>query len=399
MSAPVAARPSTALTKPPIFYTMDENRLALIRHKVSSGRNAVMPTDPELAAFLELLDKYDLDVMADEAWLSKTVGKNGGEPKLLVMVGRNGLRKIARRQNLALAGDVVHEKDTFKVKWHRDPETRRRELLIEHSYDGASEAARGAILGAWAEVYRESDGAQMGYFFAPIHEYRPTNENVLKFSPWGHQESIMNLTAAERSALRQATPLGGLLAEGEDALIEDGDPRLNETDVIKELVMDLDVSVGLKSELFDAIVALNEVSPNAWGVGRAQMTLPGRDEESLRREVEDIRRQTRAAQERAARQRPVAEVAAPDPEPIVDADVVEDGTPEEQDTPQLPEEPVHAEEAPPEDLRLEEDVRAADAGPKPEPYPCPNCGRDWNTDHTAEDQKRCLAEFNDEDDR
>lgn len=442
---------TTALDRPLVFYTMDENRLALIRHKVSSGKRAVMPTDQELAGFLELLAKYDLDAMADEAWLSKTAGRNGGDPKLLVMVGRNGLRKIARRQKLALAGDVVHAKDKFKVKWTRDPETRRRELLIEHEYEGADEDARGAILGAWAEVYREEDGAQMGYFFAPIGEYKPTNADVLKFSPWGHQESIMIITAAERSALRQATPLGGLLAEGEEALIEGDAPELNETDLIRELVMDLDISVGLKSELFDAIEKLNVASPNAWGIGRAQMTLPGRDDASILREIEDIKRQTAQAEERAARDRRAAveevtdAVVVPEVPEGLDPDAWESalsyfkgdvklaeeslrrssqdpenesGDPVAENAPDEPRmadgrrygeapaagdvaeaagEAARGNPGPQEDLRLDEDVRAVDAGPEREPYPCPNCDKDWNTEHTQEEQQACLRAYDQED--
>jgi hypothetical protein len=463
-----------ALDRPLIFYTMDEGRLALIRHKVSSGKRAVMPTDEELAGFLELLDKYDLDVMAAEARLSKTQPRNGGEPKLLVMVGRNGLRKIARRNGLDLAGDVVHAKDRFKVKWHRDPQTKARELMIEHEYEGVGEEARGPILGAWAESWDRETGRQMGYFFAPVEEYKPTDPNALLYGPWGHQESVMILTAAERTALRQATPLGGLLADGEEALIEGDSPQLNETELVRDLIMDLDIEVGLKSELFDAITDLNGVSPNAWGIGRAQMTLPGRDDASIAREIEDIKRQAAAARERAARERRAAveevvdAVVVPDVPKGLDPDAWESALSYFKGDVKLAEESLRRSSRDSADESGDPvaenavgrervcggcgvsygqehepgcpdygsgrkagepaagDVAEAKAGnPSPQqslsgivqdeadsidaaedrleetegasggtqPYPCPNCGKDWHTEHTKADQTRCLAEY------
>ena len=110
------------------------------------------------------------------------------------MVGRDGLRKIAHRNNLSLDGDVVREHDRFHVT--RNP---GRERVIEHEYEGGIET-RGGIVGAWAEVF-DQVGAQRGYFYAPLSEYRPTNEQQLKFSPWGSQESVMD--RAEFEAFEQ----------------------------------------------------------------------------------------------------------------------------------------------------------------------------------------------------
>jgi hypothetical protein len=41
------------------------------------------------------------------------------------------------------------------------------------------------------------------------------------YSPWGKQVSAMMLGAVERQSIRQATPLGGIMAEGEDLSIVD----------------------------------------------------------------------------------------------------------------------------------------------------------------------------------
>lgn len=209
------------LQRRPIIDTIDEKTLGLIASQIAPNCNR-----GEIGHFLELCAHYDLDPFAKEAWCAKGRGENA---KLLVMVGRDGLRKIAKRNGLEIDGDVVRERDTFKV--HR---TGKRERLIDHAYDEAraedtagaatAEASnRGRIIGAWAEVYERDSGRQVGYFYAPLSEYRPTDARKLQYSPWGSQESVMILAAAERQALRQATPLGGLLAQGEDARVFDAD--------------------------------------------------------------------------------------------------------------------------------------------------------------------------------
>lgn len=206
--------PTNDLTKAPVYYDVDANKLALIKAQVAPGCN-----DIEVSHFLELCHHYGLDAFAKEAWCAK--GRNG----LLIMVGRDGLRKIVQRQGLLMDGDVVRERDTFTVE--RGP---NRSRTIQHAYGEARRedqarrgdattpegSSRGPIIGAWAEVYTKA-GRQLGYFYAPLSEYRPPNPDPR--SVWAKQESVMILAAAERQAARQATPLGGLLVEGEDEIV------------------------------------------------------------------------------------------------------------------------------------------------------------------------------------
>ena len=138
------------------------------------------------------------------------------------MVGRAGLRKIAQQQHMRIDGDVVHENDIFEVTHNPD-----RTRTIAHSYPAKD---RGDILGAWAEVY-DAEG-QRGFFYALMSEYKPTNPKKLQYSPWGSQESTMILAAAERQALSMATPLGGLVAQGE---LDAGEER-------KQLAAELDLA-------------------------------------------------------------------------------------------------------------------------------------------------------------
>lgn len=213
-----------ALQRPPIFDLLKatpagRRQLQLIRTR--SARNA---DDGEVAQFLELCAQYMLDWNAGEAWCAVSNPDDPNKRRVLLMVGRDGLRKIAQRNGLDFDGDVVREHDAFKVTRSAD-----RTRTIEHAYGEAraedaahrqgqqtgDEVARGKIVGAWCEVYERATGNQRGYFYAPIKEYMPTSEMKLRYSPWGSQVSVMILAAAERTALSQATPLGGLVAVGE----------------------------------------------------------------------------------------------------------------------------------------------------------------------------------------
>lgn len=247
----LAQRAPNILTEAPVLDSVDERKLALIQRTVAKDC-----TREEVGMFLELAHKYDLDPFAHEVWCAKSKGQNA---RLLIMVGRDGLRKVAQRNGLRIDGDVVREHDEFRV--HRTADRRR---AIEHGYAAAREAddaartnatthaerARGPIVGAWAEVWDDETGEQRGWFYAPIEEYKPTNPSKLQYSPWGSQESVMILAAAERQALRQATPLGGLLVEGEVDRNEEraGRASARPSDVVVEEIADAEI---VESPLLD----------------------------------------------------------------------------------------------------------------------------------------------------
>lgn len=218
-SVPVADRPDDAPYLPavvgdgqaPAFLTRDaplidslnDRWVSYLGNVVAQVEDGAPPiTRADISVFVELCATYQLDPFAKEAWLAKS--KRG---KLLVMVGRDGLRKIAQRNGLHVDGDVIHAKDEFSIC--RTPDGNR---TVAHSYGNPS--ARGEIVGAWAEC-REGGplGRPMGYFYAALTEYKP--KNVSEYSPWAKQTSVMILAAAERQAIRQGTPLGGLVAFGE----------------------------------------------------------------------------------------------------------------------------------------------------------------------------------------
>lgn len=261
--------PSFALERQPIIDLIPARQVALLKDRSPNLEHG------ELAAALELAWSYQLDPFANEIWFAKS--KRGG--KLLIMVGRDGLRKIAQRNGLEVDCDVVRERDTFRVS--RGPDRTR---LIHHEYDGG-DTERGAIVGAWAECYERAGGRQRGFFYAPIGEYRPSSVDA--YSPWGKQVSVMTLAAAERQAVRQATPLGGLLVEGEDVLVDEatGEPELTAPAKPFE-------GYPLEAEIEQVIERARELGHQGLAsVATAQMALHGQTEYRVRQWLKDAHEQ------------------------------------------------------------------------------------------------------------
>lgn len=206
------------LQRRPIIDRIDERQLALIKKTLAVGESPEYPiTDAEIGHFLELSALYGLDPFAREIWIAKS--KRG---KLLIMVGRDGLRKVAHRNALRVEGDVICEKDTFSAEFVDDDTERMARFggrpfhAVTHVKSGIGVEQRGPVVGAWCRVTTKA-GVESGYFDAPISEYKPAN---VDYSPWGKQVSAMMLGAVERQAIRQATPLGGVMAEGEDHFVD-----------------------------------------------------------------------------------------------------------------------------------------------------------------------------------
>jgi len=207
------------LQRKPILDRMDERQLALIMTALAISENERDPiTKGEIGHFLELCASYGLDPFAREAWIAKS--KQG---KLLIMVGRAGLRKIVNRNGLKMRSAVIYAKDEYSVEFIEGPEDakpgeweahgRAPFHRVTHVQRGIGES-RGAVVGAWARVIVRESRVEAGWFDAPLSEYMPANVSI--YSPWSKQVSAMIKGAVERQAAAEATPLGGLLAEGED---------------------------------------------------------------------------------------------------------------------------------------------------------------------------------------
>ncbi len=301
---------------PPAWRDWDPEQVELIKKTVAKDASGA-----ELHFFLQLASRYDLDPFARECWCVKSPGKDGGAGRLLIMVGRDGLRKIARNQGLVIDGDVVHENDVFRVIRAADGLR-----AVHHEYQGSAEK-RGEIVGAWCEVRRPlrrqivggsghvTGGEVMGFYFAPLSEYLPTSENKLKYSPWGSQRSVMILAAAERQALRQATPLSGLLAEGEvDLNLEVAAEGFDAEGTVD--ILPLPEDPELAQRIVAAVERANALEPNAYTVPQLQMLLGGREDREVLAIVEGIE----AENEERARRAEGAEALAAEPRPYEDLD-------------------------------------------------------------------------------
>jgi hypothetical protein len=207
------------LQRRPIVDRMDTRQFALIKATLAVSESDQHPiTDAEVGHFLELCASYGLDPFAREAWIAKS--KTG---KLLIMVGRAGLRKVVNRNGLKMRSAVIYAKDDYSVEFIEGPEDAKPGEWeahgcapfhrVTHVQRGIGEA-RGVVVGAWARVTVQATGREAGWFDAPLSEYMPAN--VSAYSPWSKQVSAMVKGAVERQAAQESTTLGGLLVEGED---------------------------------------------------------------------------------------------------------------------------------------------------------------------------------------
>lgn len=291
----VTIEQSATLAQAPVLDGVHPRKLALIRKMVAENCS-----DAETAFFLEIIAKYGLDWEAREAWCARSKTKDGRVGKLLIMVGRDGLRKIVTRNGLWMDGDVIHENDEFQVV--RTPDGNR---TIAHSY--GLPTTRGPVVAAWAEVRLGGpDGQPMGYFIAPLSEYLP--KNVSEHSPWSKQVSVMCLACAERQAARQATPLSGLLVEGEDEVIDGTAEEVAAPELTPGFWDDVAERAGA-----DITIKLQKVTED-WEPARLEMTLAGLDHEGYARVLAEVGEDVRDHD------------PEPDPE---DADVVQDVEPED----------------------------------------------------------------------
>lgn len=237
----------------------DNEQVALIRATVA--RNA---STAELAMFLELARRYELDPFAGQIYFTKMPGSNGEEGRPAIIVGRDGFLTIANRHSdfEGMTGDVVYENDEFVKTENPDGPG------VQHTV--TNPGARGACVGAWSIVYRT--GRRPIYFFAPLDQYLPTSERKLKYSPWGTQLDVMILKCAQSTALRLAFNITGLIGEEEAsaALARDQAPAAS-----FEYAEDEALAIRL-AQLF---AVLAELRPDEFRPAKVRLILRGRSED------------------------------------------------------------------------------------------------------------------------
>jgi phage recombination protein Bet len=213
-----AVEPSTAVAVPDGTYHApranvlarkrafsDPKTVDLIRATVAKECD-----NSELAMFLELAARYDLDPFAGQIYAAKIDGK------MVMIVARDGLLSIANRHRdyAGNSGDVVREFDYFE-KWV-DEQTGHPRLVhkygLKHDDDGPIGTTgdpddRGKIVGAWSIVFRKDRAPT--YAYASFKAY-----NKGKFTWKSHPDAMMKKVPLVM-ALREAFSITGVVGEGE----------------------------------------------------------------------------------------------------------------------------------------------------------------------------------------
>lgn len=158
----------------------------------------------EMGLVFHQAKEYGLSIFRKELWAYKD-----GRGNLVTIAGRDGLLKIAAKNpNFGgLRSGAVYEKDTVEIDLGAG--------TIRHV---PCLTARGALLGAWAAVYRTG--------FLPLVVY-VAKEDVARNTPvWSAKPAEMTLARVESMALRRAdVGTGGLYLEDEVADLADQDAK------------------------------------------------------------------------------------------------------------------------------------------------------------------------------
>lgn len=256
----------------------DDAQIKLIQQTVAKDCSPL-----ELKMFLELCGRYELDPFAKEIYAAKMGSRNGEGGRVAIIVGRDGFLKIAQRSGEfeGLVGDVVRFNDDFsKVdEADRPSHTIRGHALPPDEKGVYPEGSRGPIVGAWATVYRR--GRKPTYFYAPLHEYRPTSAAKLLHSPWGAQESAMILKCAESTVLRKAFSINGIVGEEEMS-------RALQRDAEDASLTEWGSEPTLAAWLPQLFAAANAIREDAYRPAKVRMMMRSLDDEGRELLAEDL---------------------------------------------------------------------------------------------------------------
>lgn len=191
----------------------DEDMIQTLKNTVAVGA-----TDSEFKMFMSLALSYDLDPFKKEIFF----GKSEKSDKVLVMISRDGYRKIVKRDSNYKyhVSDYVCENDDFKVTKNDD----KISLVHEYGFD------RGDLKGAYCILYTNS-GEQYS-FFAEFNKYNQSSTSL----GWRNYPIDMIIKTAESRVFRSFADVNGLIPESDEETVVSEDVIENEieTKIIKE---------------------------------------------------------------------------------------------------------------------------------------------------------------------
>jgi len=170
------------------FAGFTPEQIDVIKRTVAKGA-----TDDELAMFLSLASRYQLDPFAKEIWFVKHGDRS------MIMTSRDGYLSIARRNPdyMGLLSGVVREGDEFEF------EPTNTERPVRHRFG----QERGKILGAWAVCYHRNRVPAIAW--AEFEEYNR------KADSWEKYPSAMIQKVAEVMVLKRQFGISGLVTKEE----------------------------------------------------------------------------------------------------------------------------------------------------------------------------------------
>lgn len=323
----------------PARHQWDRAQVEVIRQTVAKDCNP-----SELAMFLEVAARYQLDPFLRELFAAKFNGLNG---PVTIFAGRDGLLKAAKLggQFVRMQSAVVRASDVYEVevdtdRTQLDDETgaqvfRVARLLHKRKGMGTGEpikdendnitgwTGRGPIIGAWALVWVKGDD-EPWFAEATWEDYGADKQKTGndKATNWtigkGYTEAMM-VKVPQSIALRAACGLAGIYAQEEvQKLLDDvGTQDVSGGEGTKGKASAIQWPEGELGMTLQALFRrCNELVPRSWPVPKQAMNVNGKSEEQLRELVGRLRSfiGARAADDPLAREA----------EPVTDAEVVPD---------------------------------------------------------------------------
>ena len=183
------------MAKPDAIAGFSESQIALIKRTVA--KNA---TNDELAMFLHIAKKTQLDPFKKEIWFYKD--KKGNT---LIYAARDGYLTIAQRSGEfgGMKSGAVHENDEFVVDIASD--------AVEHRI--VTPADRGKLVAAWATVYRKN--------CQPTTVYVENATYNKGSNTWATHPDAMLEKVAQNIALKKVFGITGVTSvEEKDSILE-----------------------------------------------------------------------------------------------------------------------------------------------------------------------------------
>lgn len=215
---------------------------------------------PELALFLSVAHKYDLDPFVGEIWLVWDEKRQ----KFLVMTGRDAYIKTAMKDPdyEGINSGVVYEKDTFK-------QTKSEKGKVEILHEVHSMSARGRIVGAYCVAYQKKR--------LPVAVVRTWDhyKKLHNKSNWQSNPDDMIETRVIVAALRRQYNISGIYTEAEFAGIDEGDGALQDLKANENALRATEERVAeLRAQLAEVedrvevpvVEVVEEDEPTAWEV-------------------------------------------------------------------------------------------------------------------------------------